>query len=315
MKISYLKLHDSGVLHERIEKARRFLRSCCLCPHRCKVNRLKDERGTCGTGRLASVASFNSHFGEESPLVGSHGSGTIFFAQCNLKCVFCQNYDISHCQDEDATQMDSEQLANCMVFLQESGCHNINFVTPSHVVPQILEALQAAIEKGLRIPLVYNSGGYDEVATLKLLDGVFDIYMPDFKFWSTSSAKRYTNAPDYPEKAQRALKEMHRQVGDLAMDQKGIAQRGLLIRHLVMPGGLDETRNILEFIAREISSNSYVNVMDQYHPCGQAVTLPPLDRALSPEEFRQAGEFAQQAGLTRLDKKDFTSLLKRLRLI
>ncbi len=315
MKIPYIKLHESGVLEERIEKATRLLNSCCLCPHRCKVNRLEDEKGKCGTGRTAFVASFSPHFGEESPLVGSHGSGTIFFEQCNLLCLFCQNYDISHSNEKDTNPVTKEQLAEIMVALQNRGCHNINFVTPSHVVPQILEALPIAISKGLRVPLVYNSGGYDAVSTLKLLHGIFDIYMPDFKFWSTTSAKRYTNAPDYREKAQKALKEMHRQVGDLVINQEGIAQQGLLIRHLVMPGCLDETKHILEFIANEISTNSYVNIMDQYHPCWNAVDEPPINRTLSPDEFNQALEHAQQAGLTRLDKKDFISLFRRLGVI
>ncbi len=315
MKISYLTLHESGVLRKRITTARKLLKNCCLCPRRCRVNRLMGELGMCATGKLAAIASFAPHFGEEQPLVGRNGSGTIFFTHCSLLCVFCQNYDISHCQNEHTTQVESEELAAIMLSLQEQGCHNINFVTPSHVVAQILDALPIAIENGLRIPLVYNSSGYDEVATLRLLDGIFDIYMPDFKFWSNASAQRCTDAPDYPEKAQRALKEMHRQVGDLVIDRNGIAQKGLLIRHLVMPGSLDETEHILKFIAEEISPNSYVNIMDQYHPCGEAKDLPPLDRNLSPEEFGKALKLAKRAGLSRLDKKDFSSLLYRLGII
>ncbi len=315
MKRSYHKLYDSGILQERIDRARLLLKNCCLCPHKCKVNRLENEKGICGTGKAASVASFSPHFGEESPLVGSNGSGTIFFAHCNLLCIFCQNYDISHCRDSTAPPLLEEQLASIMISLQQQGCHNINFVTPSHVVPQILEALSIAIPQGLNVPLVFNSGGYDSLTALKLLDGIVDIYMPDFKFWSNTTAKTYANAPDYTEKAKKALKEMHRQVGDMVVDEHSIAQRGLLIRHLVMPGGLEETKSILEFIASEISQDSYVNLMDQYHPCWDAVHTPPLDRALSPEEYQGALEHARVVGLTRLEKKDFTSLLKRLRML
>jgi putative pyruvate formate lyase activating enzyme len=259
------------------------------------------------------VSSYAPHFGEESPLVGSSGSGTIFFTNCNLGCIFCQNYEISHLGEGE--EVTAEQLAAMMVSLQEKGCHNINFVTPSHVVPQILEALLIAIKKGLSIPLVYNSGGYDAIETLLLLDGVIDIYMPDFKFWDNDSARQLAAAPDYPERARDALKEMYRQVGDLQINDQGVACRGLLVRHLVMPGGLDETRHILEFLAREISAKTYVNVMDQYRPCGRAREFPPLDRPLDSNEYGEAMEIAKEVGLTRLDERNWSRILQRLGII
>jgi putative pyruvate formate lyase activating enzyme len=256
------------------------------------------------------VSSYAPHFGEEAPLVGSGGSGTIFITNCNLLCVFCQNFDISHLGE--GIEADDGQLASMMISLQRQGCHNINFVTPSHVVPQILASLPKAIDKGLSVPLVYNSSGYDAVETLKLLDGVFDIYMPDFKFWNTESAKQYAKAPDYPEKARAALQEMHRQVGDLEIDAQGIAVRGLLVRHLVMPGGGQETSEIMNFLAREISQQTYVNVMDQYRPCGRAGDFPPIDRRLNHGEFQDAMDAAREAGLTRLDERDWARILRKL---
>lgn len=231
----YLTLHGQGKLIDRITEANKRLSPCRVCPRHCEVDRLADEKGICKTGAKAFVSSYAPHFGEESPLVGSSGSGTIFFTNCNLLCLFCQNYDISHLEQGVAT--DSGQLASMMISLQRQGCHNINFVTPSHVVPQILAALPKAIEKGLNVPLVYNSSGYDSVETLELLEGIVDIYMPDFKFWNRETAKRYAKAPDYPEEAREALREMHRQVGDLVLDNEGVAVKGLLVRHLVMPGG------------------------------------------------------------------------------
>ena len=258
------------------------------------------------------VSSYARHFGEESPLVGTGGSGTIFITNCNLLCVFCQNYDISHLGQGIETS--DGQFASMMVSLQRQGCHNINFVTPSHVVPQILAALPKAIGKGLTVPLVYNSSGYDSVETLKLLDGVFDIYMPDFKFWNGESAKRYTKAPDYPEKARAALKEMHRQVGDLQLDDEGIAVKGLLVRHLVMPGAREETREIMGFLANEISKQTYVNVMDQYRPCGRAGHFPPIDRRPTHEEYQDAMDGAREAGLTRLDERDWVRIFRKLKI-
>src|SRR5512136_2090453 len=258
---SYLKLYREGILQERARQAVERLRECRLCPRDCGVNRLEGKQGVCKTGRKATVSSFGPHYGEESPLVGSHGSGTVFFSSCNLLCTFCQNYDISHLRE--GAEVEPGKLAAVMLHLARGGCHNINFVTPSHVVPQILEALIPAIEAGLNVPLVYNSGGYDSVETLRLLDGVFDIYMPDAKYGSNAIAAALSHAPDYVDINKTALMEMHRQVGDLLVIE-GIAVRGMIIRHLVLPGDLAGTREVLEFIAREISQDSYVNVMAQY---------------------------------------------------
>ena len=310
IQAGYLILHEQGVLDERIAEARQRLAPCRVCPRQCKVDRLADEKGICRTGARAFVSSYSPHFGEESPLVGSGGSGTIFLTHCNLLCVFCQNYEISHLGQ--GVETDEGQLSSMMVSLQRQGCHNINFVTPTHVVPQILAALPKAIDKGLTVPLVYNSSGYDSVETLQLLHGVFDIYMPDFKFWERESGARFAKAPDYPEVAQKAILEMHRQVGDLVIDEKGVAVKGLLVRHLVMPGGLDETREILQFLAREVSEDTYVNVMDQYRPCGKAYQYPPIDRRLTNDEFQEALKLADEAGLQRLDAKDWMRIVKKL---
>jgi putative pyruvate formate lyase activating enzyme len=231
-----------------------------------------------------------------------NGSGTIFLTHCNLRCRFCQNYSISH--GREGSEVSFERLGRMMLELQRMGCHNINFVTPTHYVPQILGALPAAIDGGLRLPLVYNSSGYDSVETLALLDGVFDIYMPDFKFASSAPAEEYCQAVDYPEVARRAIKEMHRQVGDLALDERGIAQRGLLVRHLVLPEGLAGTPAVVSFLAAEISPNTYINIMDQYHPCGDIAPRSPLGRRVSSEEFEDAVATAKEAGLTRLDQRE-----------
>lgn len=304
----YIETHNQGLLKEKIKQAFEIIKTCTLCPRGCGVDRSAGEKGICQTGERAIVSSYSPHFGEESPLVGKNGSGTIFFARCNLLCVFCQNYDISH--EGEGVEFSSEDLAKAMLFLQERGCHNINFVTPSHVVPQILAAVDKAVEAGLRIPLVYNSGGYDRVDTLSLLEGVFDIYMPDFKFWDPKVADELCDAPDYPEVARHALREMHRQVGDLVLDGHGIAQCGLLIRHLVLPDGLAGTRDVMRFLAREISSNSYVNVMGQYRPCGRASEVPALRRAVSDEEWQEAIAMAQQEGITRLDERKRTFVVR-----
>jgi len=266
------------------------------------VDRTADEKGYCRTGTMAVVSSYSPHFGEEDPLVGAKGSGTIFFTHCNLLCLFCQNYDISHLGE--GREVASDRLAKIMLSLQEMGCHNINFVTPSHVVAQILAALPLAIEEGLRVPLVYNTGGYDSVETLKLLDGAIDIYMPDLKFMDGEAAQRYCRARDYPEKAKAAIKEMHRQVGDLIINNQGIAERGLLVRHLVMPGGLAGTREAMRFLAGEISPRTYVNIMGQYHPCGQAFELPPLNRRVSSAEYEEAVDMAREEGIHRLDRRE-----------
>ncbi len=301
----YIKTYKEGLLKKRIEKAWNILNACNLCPRKCGIDRISGQTGFCKTGEKAYVSSYNPHFGEESPLVGKNGSGTIFFTHCNLLCNFCQNYDISH--EGRGEEITCEQLAGMMLFLQNSGCHNINFVTPSHVVPQILSALETAIEKGLGVPLVYNTGGYDRVETLKLLEGIFDIYMPDFKFWDPKVAELTCEAQDYPEIARNAILEMHRQVGDLVIDKSGLARRGLLIRHLVLPHGLAGTRDIMKFIAQKVSSNSYVNIMPQYRPCGRAFEVKELSNYLLPEEYKSALQSAKEEGVLRLDRPFFSS--------
>ncbi len=294
----YLETKRKGLLREKINKARSLLKSCTICPRECEVDRLAGEVGECNTTEDAVLSSFNSHFGEEPPLVGAFGSGTIFFTHCNLGCNFCQNYDISH--GGNGEKVGLAQLATTMMILQNNGCHNINFVTPTHVVPQILAALDMAIEIGLHIPLVYNSGGYDKVETLELLEGVFDIYMPDFKFWDPNIAELTCNAPGYSEVARKALVEMHRQVGDLCFDENGIALRGLLVRHLVMPSGTAGTKNVMKFIAEKVSVNTYVNIMDQYRPCGKAYHVEELSGSLSTKEYYRVVRDAKQAGISRL---------------
>ncbi len=261
------------------------------------MDRLAGETGVCKTGRKAVVSSIHAHFGEESPLVGTNGSGTIFITHCNLMCSFCQNYDISH--EGFGREVSDDELASMMLSLQGQGCHNVNLVTPTHVVPQILSAIQIAVDKGLTLPIVYNSGGYDDVNTLKLLNGVIDIYMPDFKFWDPKIADATCNAPDYPEIARQAVLEMHRQVGDIVIDKTGIAQHGLLIRHLVLPDNLAGTRDIMKFIHDAVSPDTYVNIMSQYRPCGKAHETPGLSKALSVEEYKQALQMAKEEGITR----------------
>ena len=304
---SYLKTYREGELAKRIERALNRMKSCNLCPRDCGVNRLEGDTGFCETGRRARGASYNAHFGEEAPLVGQHGSGTIFVSSCNLLCNFCQNYEISH--HREGAEVEPAQMAEMMVQLSERGCHNINFVSPSHVVPQILEALESAIEMGLRIPLVYNSGGYDKKETLEMLDGIFDIYMPDFKFWEGKWSSRYCDAQDYREVAMKAISEMHEQVGDLVTDDRGVAFRGLLVRHLVMPGDVAGTERIMGFLARDISVNTYVNVMDQYRPCGEAHGDAFVNRRLRSQEFGRAMDAAKEAGLKRLDPRDRVRLV------
>jgi len=305
----YINSHQTGRLKEKIEKSHAVLNDCRLCPRDCEVNRLAGETGICRTGEKARVSSFNAHFGEEAPLVGTKGSGTIFFTHCNLLCSFCQNYDISH--EGYGEDVSDTQLAEIMLALQNTGCHNINFVTPTHVVPQILSALEKAIDKGLSVPLVYNSGGYDKPSTIKLLDGVFDIYMPDFKFWSPDVAQKICQAADYPQTARRALTEMHRQVGDLTTDASGIAMRGLLVRHLVLPDAMAGTRDVAGFIVNHLSANTYVNIMSQYRPCGRASEIKALSVPLSVSEYKTAEAMAREEGLNRLDKRERIVFLKR----
>jgi putative pyruvate formate lyase activating enzyme len=297
---AYLELYRSGKLRERIEAAVYLLESCSLCPRSCGVNRLTGDVGKCRTPREAIVSSYGPHFGEEAPLVGGHGSGTIFFTNCNLRCQFCQNYSIS--QLGEGEKVNKEELADMMLSLQAKGCHNINLVSPTHVVPQILEALEIAVESGLDLPLVYNSGGYDSVETLRMLDSIVDIYMPDMKYDDEETAKELSGIESYPSMNKAAIKEMHRQVGDLKINEEGVAQQGLLVRHLVLPHGLAGTKGIVNFLSREISQNTYVNIMAQYHPCYKAFQIPSLARRISPAEFHEALFLAQEAGLSRLDK-------------
>ncbi len=296
----YRGLLRSGELKERVAEAQERMHACDLCPRECTVDRAV-ETGACRTGMEAMVASFAPHFGEEDPLRGTSGSGTIFFAGCNLNCKYCQNYDIS--QRGRGREVEPEDLASMMLTLQSQGCHNINLVSPSHVVAPILVALLIAAEAGLRRPIVYNTGGYDAVSTLKLLDGVVDIYMPDMKYADAEAGHQYSGIPDYPQVNQAAVREMHRQVGDLALDENGIALRGLLVRHLVLPNGLAGTAEIAQFLAEEISPDTYINVMDQYRPCYRAHELPPLDRPITSAEFQAAMEAARQAGLHRFDRR------------
>lgn len=296
---AYLKTHRAGLLEDKIAKAQRLLESCSVCPRDCKVNRKKGETGFCRAGFLPKVSSSSPHFGEEQPLVGIHGSGTIFLTHCNLGCLFCQNYSISHL--DEGKEISIEQLSRMMVTMQSLNCHNINFVSPTHYVPQILAALPYAIALGLSVPLVYNTGGYDSVETLELLDGIFDIYMPDFKYSTEEIAEEYSQARDYPRVAKQAIKEMFRQVGDLVLDDRGIALRGLLIRHLVLPSGLAGTQNVMQFLSQDISKNTYVNIMAQYYPCGDIPPGSPLSRRISKLEYLQAVEIAKKEGITRLD--------------
>jgi len=298
---SYLETFRSGGLEARVEELLKGLASCELCPRRCRVNRLEDERGFCRTGRRAVFSSFAPHFGEEDPLVGRRGSGTVFFTHCNLLCCFCQNFDISH--EGEGQEIEPEGLARIMLHLQERGCHNINFVSPTHVIAQIMEALPLAIQGGLRVPLVYNTGGYDLPETLRLLDGVVDIYMPDVKFSDGAVAREFAKAPDYPLMVRQALAEMHRQVGDLCLDDEGVAWKGLLIRHLVMPEGLAGTEEAFAWIADHLSQNTYINIMDQYRPCGTAYQHPSLSRRLTTDEYQEAIEIAKRCGLHRLDQR------------
>ncbi|MCP4115925.1 MAG: radical SAM protein [Desulfobacteraceae bacterium] len=293
---NYVKARKSGTLAAKIARARKILEKCTLCPRQCKVNRLKGETGVCNTGTKVLVSSFSPHFGEEPFFVGSRGSGTIFFTFCNLGCLFCQNYEISH--KGDGRETEPGDIAAMMLALEQAGCHNINLVTPTHVVPWILEALDIAAEQGLSLPLIYNSSGYDSVETLKLLDGVVDIYLPDFKFWESEPARRFCNAPDYPEIAKAAIKEMHAQVGDLKVSPTGTAISGVVLRHLVMPHDLAGTEKVMEFIRDHVSPDMVVNVMSQYRPCYLARRFPDLSRGITTDEFRSAVKIARNMGLT-----------------
>lgn len=298
--VAYLELYRNGKLRDRVDAAKSLLESCHACPRNCGAKRLNGEVGRCRTSSKAMVSSYGPHFGEEAPLVGRHGSGTIFFTNCNLRCLFCQNYSIS--QLGEGEKVSTEELACMMLSLQSHGCHNINLVSPTHVVPQILESLETAVESGLHLPLVYNTGGYDSLETLRILDGIVDIYMPDMKYNDEKVAEEFSGIENYPEINKMAVKEMHRQVGDLEIDEYGIAQRGLLVRHLVLPQGLAGTKQVVNFLAKEISPNTYVNIMAQYYPCYKAYQIPALSRRITEGEAQQAIELAWQAGLNRLDE-------------
>jgi putative pyruvate formate lyase activating enzyme len=309
---AYLDLGLDG-LRERALLAVEGLGACRYCPRDCRVNRLEDHWSACKTGRYAVVASWFAHAGEEACLTGWNGSGTIFFGHCNLRCVFCQNWDISQGlhPGPGTPGVTPERLAAMMIGLQERGCHNINLVTPEHVVPQVLEALARAVDWGLNLPLVYNTSAYDSLDTLRLLDGVVDIYMPDFKLWSPERARRYLKAQDYPDVARAAIREMHRQVGPLVINEDGLAERGVLLRHLVMPGAGDDTTRILEWVRSELGPDVYVNVMGQYRPAGRVTRerFPELAGARGLAEWRAAIAAARRLGL-RIDGRDRRARLR-----
>jgi putative pyruvate formate lyase activating enzyme len=303
-------------LHDRATRAVAALEDCTACPRDCHVNRLENHWSACKTGRYALVSSAFAHFGEEDCLRGWRGSGTIFFSHCNLRCVFCQNYDISQAIKAGPSVDEGLRphgLAATMLALQDHGCHNINFVTPEHVVPQIVEALALAIPAGLRLPLVYNTSAYDSLESLELMDGLVDIYMPDFKYWSNESSRRYLKAEDYPDVARRTIRAMYGQVGPLRVDDDGLAMCGVLVRHLVMPGGLDETRAILDWIADELGRDAYVNLMDQYYPAGRVSreAFPEINRKLSAAEFDEAHRYAKDLGLRLDERRPHPSLRRR----
>jgi len=300
---SYVQAYEAGWLRARVEAALELLQMPCrVCPRYCKVNRANDECGACLIGRYAVVASAFPHFGEEDVLRGWMGSGTIFMSGCNLRCVFCQNYDIS--QVVRGTRVTPEQLATLMLRLQELGCHNINIVTPEHVVPQVIEALYLAVQRGLRLPLVYNTSAYDSHESLQVLDGLVDIYMPDFKVWTSESARRYLKSKeDYATVARESIQEMHRQVGDLQIDEMGLAYRGLLLRHLIMPGLVEETKAILSWVAQTLGTNTYVNLMAQYYPANKVgEAYSEINRTIYREEYMEALAHAESLGL-RLDRR------------
>ncbi len=297
---NYLRLLESGEIDSRILALYELLSPCRLCPHQCQVDRLKGEKGFCKVGGKPVIASYGPHFGEERPLVGTSGSGTIFFTYCNMRCVYCQNWEISHLGEEE--EIEVEDLAKIMLILQMWGCHNINLVTPTHQIPFIVEAIKRAAKAGLNLPIVYNCGGYESLETLKLLEGIIDIYMPDIKYLDNGIAFKLSKVKNYSKIVKEALKEMHRQVGDLIIEG-GIARRGLIIRHLVLPENLSQTEEVIKFVAEEISLHSYFNLMDQYRPCGEAWKYPPLDRKITKEEWNRALQWVKQYGLKRLDDR------------
>jgi putative pyruvate formate lyase activating enzyme len=301
---AYLRVAEEGGLAAKVDAALGELRECRACPRDCGVDRMAGELGTCNTGRHAFVSSAFPHFGEEDCLRGWNGSGTIFFSLCNLRCVFCQNWDIS--QQEAGKECTAEQIAELALDLQDHGCHNINFVTPEHVVPQVIEAIVVAVGRGLRVPIVYNTSAYDSVESLRLMEGLVDIYMPDFKFWSPDTSRRLARAKDYPQVARAAIAEMHRQVGVLRMGPDGLARRGLIVRHLVMPGQEEEAAAILRWLADELSPDTYVNVMGQYRPeykVTKTARYEDIDHSPLPDKMQAAVAAAREAGLWRLDSR------------
>ncbi len=292
---AYLESYHNGKLDRVIEKTFGVLGSCCICPRKCKVDRLNDKKGFCRTGLKPKICSFMPHYGEEPPISGNRGSGTIFFSACNMSCVYCQNYEFS--QLDEGREVETKELADFMLQLQGMGCHNINLVTPTHVLPQILKALKPAIEKGLKIPIVYNTGGYELPEIIKLLDGIVDIYLTDSRYADTDMAIKYSCAPDYPKFNQAALREMHRQVGIAQMDSQGIIKRGVIIRHLVLPNNISGTEKIMRFIAEELSQDTYISLMSQYSPYYKANQFPEISRRITYEEYEEAKKIMEECGL------------------
>ena len=292
---SYLKAYQEGSLQKKAESLYKRLGSCDICPRLCKVDRLNNQLGFCKTGKKAKVYSYFCHHGEEPGISGVKGSGTIFFSNCNLRCVYCQNYEFS--QSDKGKETGEEEIASFMLELQQEACHNINFVTPTHNIPQILKAIVLAVDKGLKIPLVYNSSGYDSTETLRLLEGIFDIYLPDARYADSQTALRLSQAKDYPAINQAALKEMHRQVGNARFGPDEIIEKGLLIRHLVLPNKLSGTEEIMSFIARELGTDTYISLMSQYFPCHKAKDYPELTRRLTREEYQEAMDIMHSHGL------------------
>ena len=292
---SYLDSYNNGKLNSLIEDTSMMLESCCICPRRCKVNRLKEEKGFCKTGLKAKVCSYMPHHGEEPPISGTHGSGTIFFSRCNMSCVYCQNHEFS--QSGEGREVGPEELAAFMLELQELGCHNINLVTPTHVLPQILKALNTAIAKGLNIPIVYNTGGYELTKIIKFLDGIIDVYLPDMRYADSAKSLKYSCAPDYPAYNQEAVKEMHRQVDIAKTDNSGIIKTGVIIRHLVLPHGISGTDKIAKFIATELSKDTYISLMSQYHPYYEAYQFKEIFRRITYQEYKDAQDEMHKYGL------------------
>ena len=290
MKASYIKLYETGKLKQRVDFFIKSLEKCNLCPHNCGVNRLKNEKGFCKTGRYAIISSFFPHHGEELPIRGYNGSGTIFFSNCNLRCVYCQNYDIS--QLGHGEEFTPEELADAMLYLQAQGCHNINLVTPSNVVSQFMEALLIAVKKGLYIPIVYNTSSYDSELTLNKLQGIIDIYLPDLKYSDNEIAYKYSKVKNYFDIAKKSIKIMHSQVGDLKVNSQGIAEKGVLVRHLVLPNDISGTEKVIKFL-KSVSPKMAVNIMAQYHPCYKAFEYPELSRRITEKEFNRALKLAE----------------------